>query len=184
VRESRFRSPKFYFHQVAWLAAAILAGWLGLVLFPGFFQATTDAVGSVGRNLGLGVGVLAGVPVVIVMAAITLVGIPVSLMHSMIYSEGETEMTRLSLPEDTRTTPSLAEKTARPSVKNQINSVPSSTKSKRISLKDFNDEEFRFTTTEPLNLTLSFCPLSLHLLNNSNASREELMFATLVDDFT
>jgi hypothetical protein len=48
----------------------------------------------------------------LVMAAITLVGIPVSLMHSMIYSEGETEMTRLSLPEDTRTTPSLAEKTA------------------------------------------------------------------------
>jgi cytoskeletal protein CcmA (bactofilin family) len=80
VRKSQFTRPRFYFHQAVWLAAAMLVGWLGLVLFPGFFEACTQAVGSGWRSLGLGVGVLAGVPVAIVVAAITLVGIPVSLM--------------------------------------------------------------------------------------------------------
>jgi predicted anti-sigma-YlaC factor YlaD len=80
VRKSRFTRPRFYFHQAVWFAAAMLVGWLGLVLFPGFFLATTQAVGSGWLSLGLGVGVLAGVPVAIVVAAITLIGIPISLM--------------------------------------------------------------------------------------------------------
>jgi cytoskeletal protein CcmA (bactofilin family) len=80
VRKSRFRSARFYLHQVLWFAAAMLVGWLGLMLFPGFFQATPQAVGSGWRSLGLGVAVLAGTPVAIVVAAITLVGIPISLM--------------------------------------------------------------------------------------------------------
>ena len=58
----------------------MLVGWLGLALFPGFFQACSRAVGAGWRSLGLGVGVLAGVPIVIIVAAITLVGIPASLM--------------------------------------------------------------------------------------------------------
>jgi Putative zinc-finger len=85
VRESRFARPRFYFHQAVWLAAVLLVGWLGIVLFPGFVQASTQAVGSGWRSLGLGVGVLAGVPVAIVVAAITLVGIPVSLMLLAVY---------------------------------------------------------------------------------------------------
>ncbi len=80
VRKSRFTRSGFYFRQAVWLASAMLVGWLGLVLFPGFVQASTQAVGSGWRSLGLGVGVLAGVPVAIVVAAITLVGIPLSLM--------------------------------------------------------------------------------------------------------
>src|SRR5580700_4397854 len=46
VRESSFTRPRFYFHQAVWLAGAILVGWLGMLLFPGFFQATTQLVGS------------------------------------------------------------------------------------------------------------------------------------------
>jgi predicted anti-sigma-YlaC factor YlaD len=80
VRKSQFTRPRFYFHQAVWFAAAMLVGWLGLVLFPGFFRATTQAVGSGWLSLGLGVGVLAGVPVAIVVTAITLIGIPLSLM--------------------------------------------------------------------------------------------------------
>jgi hypothetical protein len=80
VRESQFTRPRFYFHQAVWLGAAMLVGWLGLMLFPGFFQACTQAVGLGWRSLGLGIGVLAAVPVAIVVAAVTLVGIPVSLM--------------------------------------------------------------------------------------------------------
>jgi hypothetical protein len=80
VRKSRFARSRFYLHQAVWLAAAMLVGWLGLVLFPRFFQATTQAVGSGWSSLALGVGVLAGVPVVIIAAGITLVGLPIALM--------------------------------------------------------------------------------------------------------
>jgi len=79
-RQSQFTRPRFYFHQAVWFAASLLVGWLGLVLFPGFVRATSQAVGSGWVSLGLGVAVLAGVPVVLVVAAITLIGIPISLM--------------------------------------------------------------------------------------------------------
>jgi predicted anti-sigma-YlaC factor YlaD len=85
VRESRYARPRFYFHQAVWFAAAMLVGWLGLLLFPGFFRATTQAVGSGWLSLGLGVGVLAGVPVAMVVVALTLVGIPISLMAFAVY---------------------------------------------------------------------------------------------------
>lgn len=85
VRESQFARPRFYFHQAVWFAAAMLVGWLGLVLFPGFFRATTQAVGGGWLSLGLGLGVLAGVPVAMVVIAITLVGFPISLMLLALY---------------------------------------------------------------------------------------------------
>jgi Putative zinc-finger len=85
VRQSHFTRPRFYFYQAIWLAAAMLVGWLGLVLFPGFFQASTHAVGSGWRSLGLGFGVLAGVPVAMILIAITLVGLPASLMLFALY---------------------------------------------------------------------------------------------------
>jgi len=85
VRRSHFARPRFYFYQAIWLAATMLVGWLGLVLFPGFFRASTQAVGLGWRSLGLGVGVLTGVPVAIVVTAITLVGIPASLMLLAVY---------------------------------------------------------------------------------------------------
>jgi len=80
VRKSQFSQPRFYFYQAVWLAAAMLVGWLGLVLFPGFFEACTRAVGTRWRSLGLGFAVLVGVPVAIIIAAITLVGIPLAMM--------------------------------------------------------------------------------------------------------
>jgi cytoskeletal protein CcmA (bactofilin family) len=87
VREThnRFTSPKFYFFRAVWLAASVLVGWLILLLFPNFFQASTHAVASGWRSLGLGIAVLAGVPVVVVLLAITLVGIPASLLLLMAY---------------------------------------------------------------------------------------------------
>jgi len=85
VRRSQFTRPRFYFHQAIWVAAALLVGWLGLLLFPGFFRATTEAVGSGWLSLGLGVAVLAGAPVVMIVVAITLVGLPISLMLFALY---------------------------------------------------------------------------------------------------
>ena len=85
VSQSQVTRPRFYFHQAVWFAAAMLVGWLGLLLFPGFFRNTSQAVGSGWLSLGLGVAVLAGAPVVMVVAAITLVGIPISLMLFAVY---------------------------------------------------------------------------------------------------
>ena len=84
-RHNRFTSSKFYFFQAVWLAAAMLVGWVVLVLFPSFVQASTHAVGAGWRSLGLGFAVLAGVPLAIVVIAITLVGLPASLMLLMAY---------------------------------------------------------------------------------------------------
>ena len=85
VRHSHFARPKFYFFQAVWLAAAMLVGWLILLLFPGFFQGSTSGVGSGWRSLGLGFAVLAGVPVASLVIAITLVGLPLSLMLLAMY---------------------------------------------------------------------------------------------------
>ena len=85
VRQSQFTRPRFYFHQAVWFAAALLVGWLGLVLFPAFFQAATQSVGSGWLSLGLGVAVLAGAPVAMIVAAITLIGFPISLMLFAVY---------------------------------------------------------------------------------------------------
>ena len=85
VRESQFVHPRFYFHQAVWFAGALLVGWLGLLLFPAFFRATTQAVGSGWLSLGLGVAVLAGAPVAMIVAAITLVGFSISLMLLALY---------------------------------------------------------------------------------------------------
>jgi hypothetical protein len=88
VRKSNFVRPRFYVHQAIWLAAALLAGWLGLLLFPSFFRATTQAVGSGWFSLGLGIAILAGVPVAMIVIAITLIGLPISLMLLAVYLAG------------------------------------------------------------------------------------------------
>jgi cytoskeletal protein CcmA (bactofilin family) len=80
VRENRFSRPKFYFYQAVWITAAILVGWLGVMLVPAFFQSATQAVGSGWVSLGLGIGILAGAPLAMIVIAITLVGLPLSFL--------------------------------------------------------------------------------------------------------
>ncbi|MGA7380603.1 MAG: hypothetical protein WBX03_07100, partial [Terriglobales bacterium] len=88
LRESRFTRPRFYVHQALWFAGAMLVGWLGLLLFPGFFQAATQLVGSGWRSLGLGFAVLVGAPVAMIVIAITLVGLPISIILLEVYLAG------------------------------------------------------------------------------------------------
>jgi len=88
VRESRFTRPRFYVHQALWLAGAMLVGWLCLLLFPSFFQAATQLVGSGWRSLGLGFAVLVGAPVAMIVIAITLVGLPISVILFEVYLAG------------------------------------------------------------------------------------------------
>lgn len=88
VRKSQFARPRFYLHQAVWLAAAMLVGWLGLILFPAFFRTTTQVVGSGWLSLGVGIAILAGVPVAMIVIGITLVGLPISLMLFALYLTG------------------------------------------------------------------------------------------------
>jgi cytoskeletal protein CcmA (bactofilin family) len=83
--DGRFTRPVFYFFAAIWLAAAMLVGWLILILFPGFFQASAQAVGSGWRSLVLGIAVLAGVPLAMILLAVTLVGLPASIILLMAY---------------------------------------------------------------------------------------------------
>lgn len=85
VRHNRFTRPKFYFYQAIWLAAAMLVGWLALLLLPRFFEASTQAVGAGWRSLGLGFALLAGVPLAAILLAITLVGLPLAFMSFGLY---------------------------------------------------------------------------------------------------
>jgi predicted anti-sigma-YlaC factor YlaD/cytoskeletal protein CcmA (bactofilin family) len=85
AKENRFAHPKFYFFQAVWLAAAMLVGWLILILFPTFFQASSHAVASGWRSLVLGIAILAGVPLAMILLAVTLVGLPASIMLLMAY---------------------------------------------------------------------------------------------------
>jgi cytoskeletal protein CcmA (bactofilin family) len=80
VRHSKFTRPGFYFFQAVWIAAAMLVAWVGLLLFPGFFEGCTRAVNSGWRSFGLGSAVLAGVPVAIILVLITIVGLPLGFM--------------------------------------------------------------------------------------------------------
>lgn len=85
VRHNRFARPKFYFYQAIWIAAAMLVGWLGLVLFPRFFEGSTQAVAAGWRSLGLGFVILVGAPLAMIVTAITLVGLPLSFMLFALY---------------------------------------------------------------------------------------------------
>jgi hypothetical protein len=85
VRKNHFTRPGFYFYQALWLAGAMLVGWLAVVLFPGFFVACTQAVGAGWRSLGLGIGILAAVPVAVIVVAITLVGLPLAFILFAMY---------------------------------------------------------------------------------------------------
>lgn len=80
VRPSRFSQPRFYFWEVVKLLGALLIGWLILLLAPKFFHGTVQAVGSWQKSLGIGFIVLIVTPVVVIVACITLVGLPLGLI--------------------------------------------------------------------------------------------------------
>ena len=87
-RPSRFIRGGFYFWQALHFVSALLVGFLGLVLVPGFFQQSVEAVRSWGRSFVLGFVVLVAAPVAMILAGLTLVGIPVALTGLGLYLLG------------------------------------------------------------------------------------------------
>ena len=83
--KSRYLTGSFYFFLLVRLLAASLVGVLLLKVFPRFYGGASEAVGSIWRSLGLGLAVLAGVPVAAVAVGITLVGLPLALITVALY---------------------------------------------------------------------------------------------------
>lgn len=84
-RRSRFLTARYYFRELIWLLGFFVVGVLLLKLFPRFFEGASAAVQSVWRSLGLGLAVLAGVPVAAIVVAVTLVGLPLALLSAAGY---------------------------------------------------------------------------------------------------
>ncbi len=85
VRRSRFTRPAFYIWRAIALLGAFLVGWLLLTLVPRFFISVAGAVSSWGRSLGLGAVILIVTPVLVVIACLTLIGMPLGILTLFVY---------------------------------------------------------------------------------------------------
>jgi cytoskeletal protein CcmA (bactofilin family) len=81
--KTRYRGHRFYAHRVLLWGAAFVLGLVLLALFPTMFDRITRA-GRQSVSL-IGILVLFGVPIVSVIACITLVGIPLAILTIFLY---------------------------------------------------------------------------------------------------
>jgi cytoskeletal protein CcmA (bactofilin family) len=88
LHPSRFLQPKFYFLQAVWLAAAFLTGLLLNWLFPALFTTRLETTGALLRTLLWGFLALVVMPVAAIVAAVTLVGLPVGLAALVLWLAG------------------------------------------------------------------------------------------------
>jgi len=84
-KRSRYLQPRFYGWRFVHLVGAYLVGLLLLWLFPGLARTGMETAGAVARTLGLGFLVLVAAPVVVVLAAVTIVGLPLALLGAVLY---------------------------------------------------------------------------------------------------
>jgi cytoskeletal protein CcmA (bactofilin family) len=82
---SHYQSWRFYAIQLLWFASAFLFGLLVYLIGPRMFRGSIDTSGDLFRTLGLGFVVLVTVPVAIIAAALTIIGIPVAVSALFLY---------------------------------------------------------------------------------------------------
>lgn len=87
-RSSRFSQAHFYIWQTIWLASAFLVGLAAIWLAPGFFRSVSQAMAQGWRSPLLGFAVLVATPVAAVLAAITVVGLPLAILTLLFYLIG------------------------------------------------------------------------------------------------
>jgi anti-sigma factor RsiW len=80
--------PRALFWGAISFFAAGLLGWAGLAVAPGFVVGSAAGVRSWARSFGWGVAVLLATPVLIVILAVTLVGLPLALVLFGLYLLG------------------------------------------------------------------------------------------------
>ncbi|MGH9542704.1 MAG: hypothetical protein ACRD2H_12570 [Terriglobales bacterium] len=87
---AQWRQSSFYWYQVLLWAAAFLVGWLMLAALPGFARRSLGEVeagaGSAGRSFGLGVIALVATPVIAILLAITVIGLPLAVILAFAYA--------------------------------------------------------------------------------------------------
>ncbi len=88
TRKSPWGKAKFYWHQALWWAAELLFGLVFLALFPNYFSAVERLTARVGLSLGIGIIALVATPIIVVLAGITIIGLPLSLVLLFLYLIG------------------------------------------------------------------------------------------------
>ncbi len=81
--EGAFRTGKFYIHRILHWGAAFIFGLVLLALMPVMFDRITRAGRSTAALIGL--LVLFGVPIIAIIACVTLVGIPLGIIALLAY---------------------------------------------------------------------------------------------------
>jgi cytoskeletal protein CcmA (bactofilin family) len=79
-RRSRFATVEFYLWQAAWLVGAFLVGLVLLWLVPGLRGLSVRAGAEGLKTAGIGLLTMVSVPVIAVLAAFSLVGLPLALI--------------------------------------------------------------------------------------------------------
>ena len=79
-RPNKYRTVSFYVWQTIWLTAAFLTGLVLFWLFPEFSRASLNSMRELLISAGFGFLALVALPAAAVIAAITLVGLPLSLI--------------------------------------------------------------------------------------------------------
>jgi len=81
-----FLHPGFYFGVLAKALAMLLMGLVLVTLFPSLLPPTPESSREVLRDMGLGLVALVATPVVMLIIALTVIGIPVSLVLGTVYA--------------------------------------------------------------------------------------------------
>ncbi len=81
-----FLYPGFYFGVLAKALAMLLMGLVLVTLFPSLLPPTPESSKEVLRDMGLGFIALIATPVVMLIIALTVIGIPVSMVLGMVYA--------------------------------------------------------------------------------------------------
>lgn len=85
VPEARFTALGFYFGQAVRLAAAFLTGLILLALVPSLRRASIDDGGQALAAAGLGLVTLVAAPIIAVIVAVTVIGLPVAIVGVLVW---------------------------------------------------------------------------------------------------
>ena len=80
-----FVSASFYFVVIAKALAMLLLGFVLAALFPSLIPKRPTSSGEVLREMGIGFAALVATPVVVLLVAVTVIGIPVSIVLGVLY---------------------------------------------------------------------------------------------------
>jgi len=84
-KKSKYLSWRFYFWKLVFMVAGIIVGFVFIKLFPSLTTKIKEQTGHIWKSLGIGFALLICVPIVSVILAITLLGLPISLILIALY---------------------------------------------------------------------------------------------------